>query len=207
MKTNIVLVLVLGVIMLGCSGSEDSSKLIEIDRLMNSGQYAPAVQKSEKYVQDYPESYKGWAILGWACLKNDQSQKAEECFDKSISLNEKWDNAYVGKGVLFRRQGKLDLARQSYLKATSLVPDNAEAFSSLVVIELIEGNDAKAVEYGEKAWALRKDYPSIPANLAIAYHYLGNLQKREEFYQHAQRLGYHDLQTVQNIFSGKAGLR
>jgi Flp pilus assembly protein TadD len=109
--------------------------------------------------------------------------------------------------VLFRQQGKLDLARQSYLKATSLVPDNAEAFSSLVVIELIQGNDAKAVEYGEKAWALRKDYPSIPANLAIAYHYLGNMQKRDEFYQHAQRLGYHDLQAVQDIFSGKTGLR
>jgi len=207
MKARLVLVLFLGAIMLGCSGSEDNRKLMEIDRLMNSGQYAPAVQKSEKYVQDYPESYKGWTILGWAYLKNDQSEKAEECFDKAISINDKWDNSYVGKGVLYRQQGKLDQARESYLKATSLLPDNAEAFSSLVVIELMQGNDQKAVEYGEKAWALRKDYPSIPANLAIAYHYLGNTAKRDEFYQHANRLGYHDLQAIRDLFSGKTSLR
>lgn len=207
MKTKLVLVLFLGAIMLGCSGSEDTTKLMEIDRLMNGGQYAPAVQKSEKYVQDYPESYKGWTILGWSYLKNNQTQKAEECFDKAISINDKWDNSYVGKGVLYRQQGKLDLARESYLKATTLLPDNAEAFSSLVVIELMEGNDQKAVEYGEKAWVLRKDLPSIPANLAIAYHYLGDTAKRDEFYQHASRLGYHNLQAVRDVFSGKASLR
>lgn len=192
---------------LGCSDSEDTKKLLEIDRLMNGGRYAQAVAESKKYVARFPQSFKGWSILGWACLKNGQAENAEECFDKALSINEKWDNAYVGKGVLYRQQGQLDLARQSYLKAISLVPDNAEVFSSLVVIELIEGNDEKAVEYGEKAWALRKDYPSIPANLAIAYHYQGNRQKRDEFYQHARRLGYHDLQAIQDIFSGKVGIR
>jgi Flp pilus assembly protein TadD len=207
MKFKILAVIVLMSLLHGCTGSDDNARLVEINRQIIAGQYASAVQSAEKYVAGYPDSYKGYSVLGWAYLKNDQPEKAEASFDRAISINENWDNAYVGKGVLFRQQGKLDLARQSYLKATSLVPDNAEAFSSLVVIELIEGNNAKAVEYGERAWALRKDYPSIPANLAIAYHYLGNMQKRDEFYQHAQRLGYHDLQAVKDIFSGKTGLR
>jgi hypothetical protein len=75
------------------------------------------------------------------------------------------------------------------------------------VIELVEGNDAKAVEYGERAWALRKDLPSIPANLAIAYHYLGNPKKRKEFYGHAKRAGYPDLQALDDIISGKTSIR
>ncbi|KAF1079182.1 MAG: hypothetical protein GQF41_4485 [Candidatus Rifleibacterium amylolyticum] len=207
MKLRFLAVLMALLVTVGCTESEDTRKLLEIDRVMNGGRYAQAVAEGEKYVGRFPESYKGWSILGWAYLKSDQAKKAEECFDKALTINEKWDNAYVGKGVLYRQQGKLDLARQSYLKATALVPENAEAFSSLVVIELIEGNDAKAVEYGEKAWALRKDYPSIPANLAIAYHYLGNMQKRDEFFKHAQRLGYHDLESVQDIFNGKVGIR
>ena len=75
------------------------------------------------------------------------------------------------------------------------------------MIEIAEGNDAKAVEYGEKAWALRKNLASIPANLAIAYHLVGNTAKRDEFYQHAERLKYHRLDTLQDIFTGKKSIR
>jgi len=207
MKATVISILFLGIVLFGCSKSEDTKKLISIDHKMNSGQYDYVIQESEKYVQNYPNSFKGWNLLGWAYLKTDQLQKAEQCFNKAININDKCDNAYVGKGVLYRKMGKLDKARQSYLKATSLVPDNAEAFSSLLVIELMDGNDKKAVEYGEKAWALRKNLPSIPANLTIAYHYLGDLKERDKFYKHAKDLGYHNLQAIEDIINGKSSIR
>jgi Flp pilus assembly protein TadD len=75
------------------------------------------------------------------------------------------------------------------------------------VIELLDGNDAQAVEYGEKAWALRKDSPSIAANLAIAYHYLGDSEKRDALYRHSAELGYADLATLQEIFTDEASIR
>jgi Flp pilus assembly protein TadD len=139
-------------------------------------------------------------------LKTDQVDKANECFDKSLSINPRWDNAHVGKGAAYRKSGDNDNARKSYLKAIDIVPNNAEAFSSLVVIELLEGNHKKAVEYGEKGWALRKDLPIIPANLAIAYHYLGDYSRRDQYYKQAKRLGYHNLQTLKDIMDGKASI-
>lgn len=207
MKIKLILILFLVVTLFSCSVSDDTKKLMSIDQKMNNGQYAEAIQESNKYVQNYPKSFKGWNLLGWAYLKTDQLEKAEQCFNKSIIINEKWDNAYVGKGVLYRKIGNSNKSKQSYLKAIELVPDNAEAFSSLLVIELMEGNDKKAVEYGEHAWKLRKNYPSIPANLAVAYHYLGNLKKRDEFFNLADKLGYHNMQALEDIFNGKASIR
>lgn len=207
MKARIIFILLFTIVLFGCSKSEETNKLISLDSKLNSGQYDYVVQEGEKYVQNYPGSYRGWNLLGWAYLKTDQLKKAEQCFSKSISINDKSDNAYVGKGALYRKIDRLDKAKQNYLKAISIVPRNAEAFSSLLVIELMEGNDKKAVEYGEKAWAIRKDLPNIPANLAIAYHYLGEPEKRDKFYKLAKNLGYHNLQAIEDMINGKTSIR
>jgi len=207
MRKLIILLVTLGVLLLtGCSFRENA-KLIELDKKYNQGQYEIVVEEANKFVSDNPDSYRGWNILGWAYLKLDNYKKAEECFDRSIAINPNYDNAYVGKGVLCREDGDFAAAREWYLKAIAITPQNPEAFSSLLVIELKEGNDAKAVEYGEKAWTLRKDSPVIAANLAIAYHYIGDVKKRDEFYEHAKRLGYLNLQTLKEIFEGKLSLR
>jgi Flp pilus assembly protein TadD len=188
------------------TASDDAGRLEKIDRKFNDGDFEYTVRESMNYVQTYPRSFKGWGLLGWAYVKTDQLDKAQESFDKSLTLNPKWDNAYVGKGAMYRKKGENGNARKSYLKAIELLPENAEAYSSLLVIELLEKNNKRAVEYGEKAWALRKDSPTIPANLAVAYHYLGDKSKRDQFYEHAARLGYHRLESLKDIFDGKTSL-
>lgn len=207
MRIKVIAILLIGAVLLGCSKTDDVKRLVQIDRKLNSEQYENVIQESKEYLQEYPDSCRGWNILGWAYLNADKLEDAEKSFNKAITIDEKWDNAYVGKGVLYRKKGQLDKARENYLKAVELVPDNAEAFSSLLVIELMAKNDKKAVEFGEKAWKLRKDLPSIPANLAVAYHYLGDHKKRDEFFKHASEAGYNNLQGIKDIFSGKSSLR
>jgi hypothetical protein len=90
--------------------------------------------------------------------------------------------------------------------ATRILPENAEAFSSLLVIEILEHNYEAAAEYGERAWALRKDLPSIPANLAVAYHYLKNEEKKMHYYEQAKKLGYHQLDRIDQIFNGSLSI-
>ena len=189
------------------SVDDDAQRLLQINGRFDSGDYEYALEETTRYVQEYPQSFKGWNLLGWSYAKTDELEKAKECFDKSLAINPQWDNAHVGKGAVYRKLGDTDNARKSYLNAIRILPDNAEAYSSLLVIELMEGNDERAVEYGEKAWTLRKDYASIPANLAVAYHYLGNETKRDEYYQHADRLAYHRLETLQKIFDGELSIR
>ena len=195
----------------GCTNvlekTDDTNRILKIDKKLAERDFDYALRESQKYVDDYPESAAGWCVMGWAYAKSGDPSKAHECFDKSLKLEPSKDNALVGKGAAYRAQGENENAKQSYLKAIKLVPDNAEAYSSLLVIELLDGNYKQAVAYGEKAWRLRKDLASIPANLSIAYHYLGNNAKRDEFFKHSERLEYHGLETLQQIFDGEMSLR
>lgn len=205
-------VLVILLLAAGCADPvdapiDDIQRLNRLDRRLGAGEFDYALAECTKYVQEYPRSFRGWTLLGWAYARTDELEKADECFDKSLEINPEWDNAHVGKGAVYRKQGDVENARKSYLAAIAILPENAEAYASLLVIELMEGNDQRAVEYGERAWELRQDDPTIAANLAVAYHYAGDLPKRDEFYRHAERLGYHRLETIQEIFDGTISIR
>ena len=187
----------------GCGRSSETAELVTIDTLFQKGKFETALKEVKAFLVRHPQSHKGWNLAGWCHMQTDNTKEAEKCFDRSISIKSDWDNAYVGKGVLCRRKGDIAGARSNYKKAISLVPDNAEALSSLLVVELIEKNYAKAVEYGERAWKLRKNLPSIPANLSVAYHYAKNTEKRDYYFEEARKLKYPNLQKLKDIFQGK----
>ena len=193
--------------LVGGSPVDDDSRLQSIHQQIDNGEYESALTEATQYAKDYPRSPQGFQLFGWAAAKSGQLELAKDCFNQCLSLDRRFENAYVGLGSIYRRQGSLVQSREAYLKAIELVPQNAEAYSSLVTIELLEGNDQQAVEYGEKAWTLRTDMPSIAANLAIAYHYSGDHAKRDEFYKKAESLGYHGLDALVDIFEGRSTIR
>jgi tetratricopeptide (TPR) repeat protein len=128
MRTRATAVLLLVAASFGCANSEDVTRLTAIDRALDRGQYERVIREATEYLEDYPNSYLCWNLLGWGYLKTEHLEEAEQCFDTVLRINDRWDNAYVGKGVLYRKTDELDKARESYAKAISLAPDNAEAF-------------------------------------------------------------------------------
>ncbi|MEM7478068.1 MAG: tetratricopeptide repeat protein [Planctomycetota bacterium] len=211
MKSQLLCSLAILSAFIGCSkfgelGSNDWDRFIAIQDGFDKGDFEYVLAECPKYLEDYPKSDEAWNVLGWAHLKFDEFPEAEECFDRALELNPKCDNAYVGKGSMYRKLGSNDKARASYAEAIKLVPDNAEAYTSLLVVELLEGNHQAAVDAGEKGWQYRKDYAVIPANLSIAYHFLGDFAKRDEFYAHAKRLQYYRMDTLDEIISGELTL-
>jgi Flp pilus assembly protein TadD len=149
----------------------------------------------------------GWSLLGWTCLNLDRDDQAFDCFAKAVELSPNWDSAHVGLGVLCAGQGDFGQARSHYFKVIQINPDNAVAFSNLAFVELLEGNAQAAVDYGERAWAIRQDLPATAETLAIAYHYLGDVEKRDLYYAHAARLGHPDLEGIRDVFEGRASIR
>jgi Flp pilus assembly protein TadD len=180
---------------------------LKIDARFVAGEYEAARTQALAYVEEHPRSSTGWTLLGWSHAKLDELDEALSCFDEALRLDPEADNALVGRGVVYRKLGEHDAAREAYLASIELLPDNAEAYSSLCVIELLEGDDEQAVVYGERAWELRQDLPSIPANLAIAYHHLGDERQRDLNYARAERLGYLSLENLRGIFDGTLSIR
>ncbi len=191
----------------GAGVCDEKEWLKAYDKAFENQDYTEAIEQAEECVNEYPKSHMCWHRLGWAYLKGDRVTKAEKAFNKALRIKSDLDNAYVGKGAIQRKRGRIAKAREYYLKAIEINPENPEAYSSLVVLELMEGNYAKAKKYGEAAWQLRQDYALIPANLSIAYHYSGEVKKRDEFYDKAKKLGYENLDGLKEIFSGRKTLK
>lgn len=189
------------VMLAGCTSTDNPEALRSFDEKVNKGQYEAAVTEGKAYLAAHPESYRGWGLMGWAHFKQDQFEEAEKCFKKSLEINEKWDNAYVGLGAMARQRGELDKASEYYLKSIEIEPDNAQAYASLVVVAILREDYAKATEYGTKAWELDSENAIVAANLSAAHHYSGNIEERDKFYKHAERLGYINLKSLDRIFA------
>lgn len=193
---------VLLVALAGCARSNDMDRIEAINAQIQSDP-AGAIEQAEQYVAEYPKSALGWRTLGWARIKSKSDDEgARAAFDQALSLDPKDDNTYVGLGVYYRRLNDLDKASEMYDKAIELAPDEAEAYSSKVVIDLIRGDYSAAVANGEKAWKIDSSNATIAANLALAYHYDGNIAQRDVMAAKAEELGYPTMDRMKAVFDG-----
>jgi tetratricopeptide (TPR) repeat protein len=183
---------------------DDQAAIDRFDSMLNQDANVQLIEELPPYLEKYPNSYQGYLLLGWAYSRSDRLDEAMAAFERSIELNPKFENAYVGQGVVWRERGDLDKAVASYHKALELNPNAAEAYSSLTVIELKRGNYDKALEVGMKGWELSdKQDPIIAANLAIACHYAKDEKQRDEMLELARSLGYPKMARLEDIISGK----
>lgn len=185
----------------GCARSNDMARIEAIDAQMERDP-AGAIQEAERYVAEYPESAVGWRVLGWARLRSDtDDEAARAAFERSLELDPKDDNSYVGLGAYYRRADDLDKASEMYAKAIELEPENPEAYSSMSGVDLLRRDFAAAVRNGEKAWELDSSNATIAANLSVAYHFNGEHEKRDELLASAERLGYANMQDLRDLFN------
>ena len=120
------------------------------------GQYSEAILDFELTLSEnsnYSEAYVG---LGWSYSFFDSLDKAEEQFDKALSLNNKLLDAYVGRGMILLSKGKYNasVSDLSYVLASN----PTYAFSHYTEI----------------------DYKDIHIALAEAYFYQSKYDKAQE---------------------------
>jgi len=72
-------------------------------------------------------------------------------------------------GLVYYKQGKKDLARETLLQALEKNSKQAQALNLLGEIAYEDGNATKAEEYYKKAIAIRDDYANAHYNLALLY--------------------------------------
>lgn len=108
----------------------------------------------------------------------------------------------TGLGILERKKRNYDKAADFYDKAIFINPKYGKAYGSLLVIELKRGNFERAVQLGEKAVKLDNSDLAIKGNLALAYHYTKQVNKRDELVNELTEKGYHYLKYLQLFFDG-----
>jgi len=129
----------------------------------------------------------------------DDLPSARNAFETALKIDPNLVKAITGQGILMRKQGQYDQSLAMYQRALEIDPNYAQAYSSMVAIEIIRKNYAKAVQYGEQSYRLDNTDPVIAANLIIAYHYLGDVANRDKFKNIAAQLNYKSMDSLQQI--------
>ena len=206
-----------------CGGGEDGATLsddaktefADIKSTYKERRFEEASSSLDTFLVANPEHTTGWILQGNARREMGLSLSAKEAYNKAIELDPLAFQAYLGLGVLARRnaakasqeqntnevKAQLRAAKKHYERALSIEPFHAETMSSLAMLLLDLNEEEEALRQAEKAWELTKRDATIAANLAIAYHRNNMTAKRDEARANAERLGYAGLAKLDAQFA------
>jgi len=147
-----------------------------VNQLLNfchQGKFALVVEQAELLIKQYADSYEVWNILGSAASQIGKQDQAILAFQKVISLNPDYPDAYFNMGLALGRQDKLDEAVEAYSKALSLNPDYPRAYFFMAYALDRQDKLDEAVEAYSKALSLKPDD-------ADAYLYMADALRRQD---------------------------
>lgn len=202
--------IVLLLLAVGCqlgSRTSNPARLNRIAGVYDKGDTKAAIDQLNSYVKDFPKDDLAWTILGHACEDEGRDAEARVAYETALSINPRRAEAHVGMALIQRKEGHPDDAMRSFGEALAIDPRNAEAYSSMTMIALERGQDAQALEYARKGYELDSKSAVIAANLAVAYHYNGDLENRDRLTQVAASLGYEKMNSLRRIYSGEITVR
>lgn len=195
----------------GCSGNPSAGPASrdDIGALDSLRQSDPGrgVIELKRHLKSKPRDDLAWTMLGHAYEDLEQDDEAEAAYRKALDIDPQRFDALTGMGILCRKSSKYDQAMEYYEKAIAINPRWGNAYSSMTVISLKQGKDAKALEYAKKGYDLDKTDPVAIANLAVAYHYNGMAELRDEMTEEAKSLGYKNVDSLHKIYSGELTVR
>ena len=186
---------------------QNAGELDRIAKIYLEGKLDEATLELDKYLKDYPRDDLAWTIKGNLLENKDMDNQAEKAYLTALKINSSNFQATNALGVIYRKSGDNDTAMSYYRKALEIKPGYAQAYSSMAVIELMSHNDKEGLRLAEKAYANDNKDAVIAANLALAYHFNGDIKSRDKFHGIAKKLGYKNLKKMELIYSGELTIR
>ena len=145
------------------------------------------LQKSLKIIDYYPED---WTYLGIAYGQKGEFEKALDCYEKALSLDNTDAMIYYNKGLFHLSQFMQIKSRpdhawalECFKKAIELDPGLASAYNGLGVGYRIAGQINSAITVWEKTLELNPDYDLPIYNLGVAYLEKGNKAQALKYFE------------------------
>jgi len=160
-------------------------------------------------LQDQARAYR---VEGLRYQKEGNLEQASACYQKAISLNPNFVEAYNDLGILYEANGRLEKAKDMYLRAIEVAPNYPSSYANMALLYEGQGDYINAVLYWIKRatlggpgdpWAdkARKRLEGIASVYPEAYgkiesRYKANLQKEMiQASPAAAAAGYSDLDS------------
>ena len=138
----------------------------EIRLLLDNSEFENALEKIQSLLGE-EESEKTLNYLGILFLKLKNYSKAEEYFQKAISLKPSFSESYSNLGIVYFEQRKYEKAVEFQKKSVELNTQNAYSFYNLAYSYQELGDIISAINNYEKAVQIRPDYADARFNLSL----------------------------------------
>ena len=88
--------------------------------------------------------------MGWSYLDQGKTVAGLNAFKKSLTINSRFPEGHLGKGVAFRKLGRRTDAMEAYRAYLKLTPDGNEAVAARHTLEQLEAEE-RAVQAAANA--------------------------------------------------------
>jgi len=172
------------------------NQLIDI---YNHGQLAETIEQAQKLVEQYPNAFIIWNILGVTATKIGNVSEAIKAFGKVTQLNPNFVDAHYNMGIFLQGQGRLEEAIDSYNKAVSLNPNYAEAHNNMAMVLKDQGKLEEAIDSYNKALSIDPNYTKAYNNMGIVLKDQGKLEEAIGSFNKALFLNPNYVEAYNNI--------
>ena len=144
------------------------------------------ISRLEGAIQKHHPAEAGFYFeLAEAYRKSGKPDKAIAVFEQTIRRKPDFWPAIQGLGATLARSGRLPEAKETLLKASAMMPENASVLNDLGLVYVGAGETREAVDVLQKASRIDPDYPDTFNNLGGALSRLGDRPGAEAAYRTA----------------------
>lgn len=140
---------------------------MELVSMYNNGHYSEVVITASLLLEEYPENFMLWNLLGVAEQALGRISNALSCFKRVVENNPKYADGFNNLGVALKNRGETSDAIEAFTKAIALRSDYVDAYNNLGSAYRAQGDIVKAIAIFTKAI-------DISPNSAQVYNNLGN---------------------------------
>lgn len=120
--------------------------------------YKKAIEELEIFLKSYPESSRGWNLLGFCQSKLNLGAEAAESYKKAWQLNPEDSSAKMNYAmILFVMQDDLPRAEELVKEVLQKEPDNPQALFNLGFLSLGRKDRKSAEQYAERLLKINSD--------------------------------------------------
>jgi len=124
--------------------SADDMIFLEAYDLIRMEREDEGIRKIKRYLEDNPDVWNAWFMLGWAYRRKEQYEPAKEAFLKSLELEDSNIDTYNELAICLMELGEFKECRKYLLKALRKDGTNTKIISNLGVLALKENNTKDA---------------------------------------------------------------
>lgn len=178
---NILLVLVLCMMTVGCNSSYTSLTDKALAK-MEQQEYNAAIKDWLKAEELAPESAEVYLNLGLCYWKIGQPDKANQMLGKAMKMEHVDYRVYLFCGIIYLEQNLLNPALTAFKNANRLQPDSPEIYTWLATVEMSGKDPVSSALYLKQALDIDPQYKPAIYNLAVLYSTFGKNPSEAEKY-------------------------